>query len=98
MNNFKDFNIKPSLSYFIGDKISIERILNTPVLITNFKVEPSKKKPGTEYLTLQIEKNGSKHVVFVGSTILIDMINRVPQDRFPFTTIIVKEGKHFEFT
>jgi hypothetical protein len=98
MNNFKDFNIKPSLEYFTGDKIKIDRILNMPIVVTNFKVEPSKKKEGSDYLTLQIEKNGVKHVVFTGSTILIQLIQKVPQDRFPFVTTIVKEGEHLEFT
>lgn len=98
MNNFKDFNIKPSLQYFTGDKIKIERILNTPVVIINFKVAPSTKKEGTDYLTLQIERNGTKHVVFTGSTILIQLIQKVPLDKFPFVTTIVKEGEHLEFT
>lgn len=98
MNNFKDFNIKPSLQYFTGVKIKIDRIINTPIVVINFKVEPSKKKEGSGYLTLQIEKNGVKHVVFTGSTILIQLIKKVPLDNFPFVTTIVKEGEHLEFT
>lgn len=98
MNNFKDFNIKPSLQYFTGDKIKIDRIINTPIVVINFKVEPSKKKEGSDYLTLQIEKNGVKHVVFTGSIILIQLIKKVPLDNFPFVTTIVKEGEHLEFT
>lgn len=98
MNNFKDFNIKPSLQYFTGDKIKIGRIINTPIVVTNFKIGPSNKKEGTEYLTLQIEKNNTKYVVFTGSTILMQLIQKVPKERFPFVTTIVKEGEHLEFT
>ena len=98
MNNFKDFGIKPKLNSFLGDKIRIDRILNTPISVEKFKIEDSKKKPGTKLLTLQLEKDGRKHILFSGSTVLIDMINQVPEDKFPFTTTIIKESEHLEFT
>lgn len=98
MNNFKDFNIKPKINAFTGDKIKIDRILNTEITVLQYKIEESKKKLGTKFLTLQIEKAGTRHVVFTGSTILADMIQQVPEDKFPFTTTIVKESEHLEFT
>ena len=57
MNKFSDLNIKPEVSNFTGDKINISRILNTPVKVLSFKVDKSKKKENTDYLTLQIERN-----------------------------------------
>lgn len=98
MKSFKDFNIKPKLPTFLGDKIKIDRILNTKIIIHKFKVEDSKKKEGTKFLTMQIEKSGTNHIVFTGSTILMDMIQQVPADGFPFEATIVKEGEHLEFT
>lgn len=98
MNKFKDFNIKPQLNSFTGDKINVDRILNTEIEVLQFKIEESKKKIGTKFLTLQIEKSGIKHVVFTGSTVLINMIQQVPEDKFPFKTTIVKESGHLEFT
>lgn len=98
MNSFKDFNIKPKLSTFLGDKIKIERVLNTDITVLNYKIEDSKKKQGTKFLTLQIEKQGTKHVIFSGSTILMDMIEQVPKGKFPFKTTIIKESEHLEFT
>ena len=98
MNNFKDFGIKPKLNSFLGDKIRIDRILNTPISVEKFKIEDSKKKPGTKLLTLQLEKDGRKHILFSGSTVLMDMIGQVPEDKFPFTTTIIKESEHLEFT
>lgn len=98
MNKFKDFNIKPKLNSFIGDKINVDRILNTEIEVLQFKIEESKKKIGTKFLTLQIVKNGTKHVVFTGSTVLINMIQQVPEDKFPFKTTIIKESGHLEFT
>jgi len=98
MNQFKSFGIKPKLSTFTGDKIKIERILNTEIKVLAYKIEESKVKKDTKLLTIQIEKSGVKHIIFTGSTILMQMIEDVPKDKFPFTTIIVKESEHLEFT
>lgn len=98
MHNFKDFNIKPNISHFVGDKIKIDRIINVPIIVTDFKIQKSKKKEGTEYLTLQIEKSGDKHVLFTGSTVLMDMISKVPKPSFPFQTTIIRDNDYYEFT
>lgn len=98
MFNFKDLGIKPKENTFIGDKISIDKILNTPIKVLTYKVEPSKAKPGTDLLTLQIERKGDKNVLFTGSGNLIHMINQVPKDKFPFETTIIKQDRRLEFT
>lgn len=98
MNQFKNFGIKPILSSFSGDKIKIDKILNMEILILKFKIEPSKHKVNTNCMTLQIEKQGIKHVIFTGSSVLMQMIQLVPEDKFPFRTTIVKESEHLEFT
>lgn len=98
MNNFKDFGIKPKLTSFTGDKIKIDRIINIEITVLQYKIEESKKKSGTKFMTMQIEKSGSRHVIFTGSTVLMSMIEQVPKDRFPFKTTIIKESEHLEFT
>jgi len=98
MNNFKDFKIKAELSTFTGDKIKVDRILNAEITILAYKIEDSKVKQGTKCLVLQLEKNGTKHILFTGSTILMQMIKQVPEDKFPFKTTIIKESEHLEFT
>ncbi len=98
MNNFKDFNIKPKINAFVGDKIKVKNLLNVAILILDFKVEPSKQKIGTQLLTLQIEKSGDKRIVFTGSTVLIDQINQVPKSNFPFVTTIKGDNDYYEFT
>lgn len=98
MNNFKDFNIKPEISSLVGDKINIARVLNREITVTNYKIEPSKHHANTQCLTLEFEMNGNKHILFTGSTVLIQMIEKVPKGAFPFKTIIVKENEYFEFT
>src|SRR5688572_12543752 len=98
MHNFKDFNIKPKVNSFVGEKIQVQKLFNLQIKVLDFKVEPSKQKSGTQLLTLQIEKSGEKRIVFTGSTVMIDQINRVPQDKFPFTTTIKGDNDYYEFT
>lgn len=98
MNSFKDFDIKPKLNAFIGDKIRMERILNREITVFDYKIEDSTVKEGTKRLTLQIELNGTKHIIFSGSKILQQMIDQVPKSNFPFKTTIVKENEYLEFT
>jgi|SRR5690554_5519198 len=98
MNNFKNFNIKPNLSTFTGDKIKINKVLNTEIIIHKYKIEDSKAKPGTKMMTLQIERNQEKNIIFTGSRVLMDMIQQIPETGFPFKTTIVRESEHLEFT
>lgn len=98
MNNFTDFDIKPRIKAYVGDKIQVKKILNVQIKVLAFKVEPSKKKPGTDLLTLQIEKDGDKRVVFTGSTVMIDQIRRVTDDKLPFQTTIKGDNDYYEFT
>jgi len=98
MHNFKDFNILPKINSFVGEKIQVQKLFNLPITVLQYKVEPSKQKAGTELLTLQIEKGGEKRIVFTGSTVLIDQIKRVPQNRFPFVTTIKGDNDYYEFT
>ena len=99
MKSFKDFNIKPELTPMTGEKVKIAKILNREITVHDFRIEESKfKKQNNERcLTIQISIEGTKHVVFTGSAVLISMINKVSKEDFPFTTTITKEGEHYEF-
>lgn len=98
MHNFKDFDIKPKINAFVGEKISVQKLFNLPITVLAFKIEPSKQKQGTQLLTLQIEKSGEKRIVFTGSTVMMEQIQRVPDNKFPFTTIIKGDNDYYEFT
>lgn len=99
MKKFKDLNIENTV-HLVGDKISIEKILNREIIVHCFKIVDSKfsKNKSGKCLNLQIEIAGIKHVVFTGSDVLIDQIKQVPEADFPFTATIVKTMKYFEFT
>lgn len=98
MNNFKDFGIKPRKQSMEGDKIKMSKVLNREITVHGFKVDDSKAKPGTKYLMMQISIAETKHIVFTGSKNLIELIEQVPVDKFPFTTTIIEENERFEFT
>jgi hypothetical protein len=98
MIQFKDLDIKPNITSFIGDKVKVKSLLNQPITVLDFKIGPSTAKPGTDLLTLQIEKNGDKRVVFTGSKVLIDQINRVSKDKLPLVTTIKGDNDYYEFT
>lgn len=98
MNKFKDFGVKPDIKNFIGDKIPVKRIINVPIIVHDYKIDPSTQKEGTECLTLQIEKSGEKRVVFTGSTVLIQMIRKIPKEKFPSETTIKNDSEYYEFT
>lgn len=96
MKTFKELGIQTETKSFIGDKIKIDRILNREIAVFDYKIEDSKYTD--KCLFLQIELNGNKHVVFTGSKVLIDTIQKIPREAFPFKTTIVRENEHFEFT
>lgn len=98
MNQFKDFGIKPELKNFTGDKMPIKRVFNTPIKVLDFKIENSKHKENTRCLTLQIEYKDEKRIIFTGSTVLIQQIENVTKDKFPFTTTISNKNEYYEFT
>lgn len=103
MNRFSQFDIKISAKSFQGDKIKMARILNREIVVHEFKLEDSKveafkEKGSGKCLQLQISFNNEMHVLFTGSSGLIEAIKQVPAGQFPFTTTIVAENERFKFT
>lgn len=100
MNSFKQFNIKAPERGFEGDKIKISKVLNREIVVHRFKIEDSKvfKKGADKCLHLEIAINGNKHVLFTGSTGLLEAIKQVPAEGFPFKTTIVEENDRYMFT
>lgn len=96
--NFKELGIKPITQGFVGDKIKIKKILNTEVTVHAYKLQKSNFEGKGMRLDLQISLQGTQHVVFTGSGVLIDMIERVPKDKFPFITRIIEDNDRFLFT
>ena len=98
MFNFKDLGITPKESAFVGKKIDVEDVLNLSISVLGYEIKDSTKKANSKYLTLQIENEGIKRVVFTGSKNLMDLIPQVPKNKFPFTTTIKKNDRRLDFT
>jgi hypothetical protein len=103
MNRFSQFDIKISSKSFQGDKVRIAKILNKEIVVHDFKLEDSKvqafkEKGSGKCLQLQISFNNEMHVLFTGSYGLIEAIQQIPQNQFPFTTTIIEENDRYKFT
>lgn len=100
MTAFKDLGIKPAEKGFTGDKIKMSKVLNREIKVEAYKIEASKftDKGNGKRLVLQVIVDDKQHIIITGSTYLMDAINQVPKDKFPFTTTIVEEMERFEFT
>lgn len=100
MRKFSDFNIKPNVKTFTGDKIKIDRVLNKTITIHSFQISDSKieGRGNGKCLTLQIEVDNEKRILFTGSVTLQDMISQVPAEQFPFSATIVKQSERLEFS
>lgn len=94
---FSDFAEEPEL--LDGSKLKMEEVLNKEILITGFKISDSKfsKSNNPKCLTLQFEMDDEKHVIFTGSTVLINQIEKY-KDEIPFLTTIKKIDKYYSFT
>lgn len=97
MKNFKDFGVKPQLKAFTGDKIKLDKILNTEITVHECKITPSTQND-KQCLTMQIEYKEEMRVVFTGATALIDVVQQLKPDSYPFKTTIVKNNERFEFS
>lgn len=97
MKSFKDLNIKAQESTFVGEKISINKVLNCEIIVDKYDIKPSKHNSG-QCLTLQIQFKNKKHIIFTGSGTLIEMIKQVHKEDFPFTTTIIDDNERFVFT
>lgn len=82
MNRFSDF----STEQLIGEKISIDKILNKEIKVLAFRLKNSK-----------IELHGELRVIFTNSTVLKEQLQRY-KEHLPFCTTIIKNNKYFSFS
>ena len=98
MNTFKELGITVACRAFVGDSIKIERLVGKEILVLHHKVTDSTKKLGTQCLYLQLEFEGTKRVLFTGAKALLEAVEKVPENGFPFSTTIVKNNDRYEFS
>lgn len=80
-----------------GDKLKIAEVLNKDIVVLSYQIKQSKKREGTQYITLQVEMDGKKYIVFTGSHVLISQAEEYSK-HMPFETIIKKINDFYSFT
>ena len=92
---FSDFAEESKV--FDGDKKKIEEILNKEILVLDFKLKESKHHRDTQYITLQFKLDDTTFILFNGSKVLADQLDKY-KDNLPFYAIIKKIDKYYTFT
>lgn len=82
-----------------GDKIRIDDIVNKEVVVLKYTIKSSRysKNISGDYLTLQVEIEGKRFVLFTGSDVLIDQLKKYATE-LPFKAIIRKINRYYSLT
>jgi hypothetical protein len=96
MKRFSDFATENILD---GDKIRIDDVFNEEIKVINYSIKESKygKNSSGKYLMLQIVKNERNYVIFTGSDVLIDQIEKYSHE-MPFLATIRKINRYYSLT
>lgn len=82
-----------------GEKIRLDNVLGKEVVVLSHRLNSSKftdSRTGN-YVTIQIEIDGEKKVIFTGSGVLSDQCKRY-ENKMPFKAKIKKVQKYYTFT
>lgn len=79
-----------------GKKLSILEIINIEVLLIGYRLADSKYGKN-KCLTLHIELDGVRYIIFTGSTILTEQVESYKEE-IPYLTTIKKIDKYYTFT
>ncbi len=78
-----------------GDKVKIDVILNREIMVTGFKISSSKYKENSQRcMTLQFEMEEARRVIFTGSSVMIEQVERY-KNHIPFLTVIKKVDRYY---
>lgn len=79
-----------------GDKIKVEQVLNIEVEIIGYRVTRSKyeKNKSGKCLQLQMEIDGAHRVLFTGSDVLIEQMEKYGE-QVPFRTTVKKIDRYY---
>ena len=96
MKKFSDFAKEKVLD---GEKLKIDDVLNEEVELINYSIKTSKypKNKSGKYLTLQLVRNKRKYVVFTGSDVLIEQMEKYCNE-LPFMATLRKINRYYSLT
>jgi len=94
MQRFSDFAAETNI--LDGPKVRIDDVLNRELVVTGYSIRNSKfsKNRSGKYLTLQVQIEGDKRVLFTGSDVLIGQLEKYG-DQIPFAAIIKKVDRFY---
>ncbi len=92
MKRWSELNIPlPERRSFIGEKISISKVINKDIELLDYKIEASKKNEGGKCLTLQLRFGGESRILFTGAQFLIKQIEMVEKESLPVVVCIIEQ-------
>lgn len=95
MKKFSDFAKEQVLD---GDKLKLDDVLDKEIIVLGYQVNKSRYKGNNDTcLKLQFELDGAHYILFTGSTVLINQIEKY-QDEIPFRAVIKKIDKYYTFS
>ena len=96
MHKFGEF-ADPNI--FVGKKIKIDSIIDQDIQVIKYKLTNSKYEKGmdSKCLVLQIKYNEEDRIVFTGSAVLAEQIERY-ENQLPFETRIIKPDSFYSFS
>ena len=79
-----------------GAKTKVEDVLNREIVITGFRVTPSKYNSNGygKCLTIQYELDGARYVLFTGSSVLTEQLEKYGREA-PFLATIKKIDRYY---
>jgi len=78
-----------------GEKVKIDSILNQEILITGYRLNESKfKNNSPRCLTVQFMKDETQNVIFTGSAVLINQLEKYAKE-IPFLASIRKIERYY---
>ncbi|MBK5239846.1 hypothetical protein [Clostridium sp.] len=89
MKKFSDFATGDAS--LTGDKTKLDDILGKEIVIKGYKVAVSKYNDG-QVLTLQFDLEDKEYIIFTGSSVLVNQIEKY-KDEIPFITKIEQINK-----
>lgn len=97
MHKFSDFADEEQLA---GQKMKIESVIGKEIAVTGYRITGSKYSDKTtrkQCLTLQFTIDGESCVLFTGSSVLIEQVEKYKSE-IPFLATIQKIDKFYSFT
>lgn len=82
-----------------GDKVKLDAIVNREITVIGYAIKRSRydKNNSGKFLTLQLELDGERRILFTGSDVLIEQLEQYG-DQVPFLATIKKIDRFYTLT